>query len=183
MDPFKTMSDEELHCSAIRAARLDREAQLVTLAHLMEVESRRLFSKLGFSTMFSYAVQGLGFSEPAAGQRVQAMRLAQSIPLAHRKLQSGEMSISSAAMVQRFIRKEEKANQRVWSSDEKERMIAEVSRKSARETTQTLLTFATRVEPHVLREKIIPLTPTRTQLTFYVDPGVMADLERVREGS
>ena len=181
MNIFEKMSDDELHVCTIKAAQLDRQAQLVTITHLVEVDSRRLYSKLGYSSIFSYAVTALGFSEPAAGLRIQAMRLAKSIPLANIKIQSGQMSVSSAASVQQFIRKEEKANSRIFSDDEKERIISEVSGKSARETQKILLFFASHLEPHVLREKIIPLTPSRTQFTFYVGPEIMKDVERVRE--
>jgi hypothetical protein len=181
MNIFDEMTDDDLHICTVNAAQLDRQTQLVTIAHLMEVDSRRLFAKMGFSSIFSYAVSALGFSEPAAGQRVQAMRLAKAIPLANIKIQSGYLSVTSAASVQQFIRREEKANNRVFSVDEKERIISEVSGKSARETQKTLLSFATHIEPHVLREKIIPLTPSRTQLTFYVSPEVIGDVERIQE--
>lgn len=181
MGDFDRMTDDELHESAIKAAQQDKSAQIITIAHLIEVESRRLHAKFGFSSIFSYAVTALGFSEPAAAQRVQATRLAIAIPAADLKIQTGEMSISSAASVQRFIRREEKVNDRVFSSEEKERIISEVSGKSARETERILLSFSTRIEPHVLREKITPLTPTRTQLTFYVGPEIMADIQRVQE--
>ena len=175
------MTDDELHASTIRAVRLDMQAQMVTITHLMEVASRRLYSKLGFSSIFSYAVSALGFSEPAAGVRIQAMRLAQSVPQALTKMASGELSISAAASIQRFIRKEEKVSDRIWRREDKERIIQEVAGLSARDTAKTLLSFATQVEPHVLKEKIIPLTSTRTQLTFYVGPETMADVERVKE--
>ncbi len=178
---FDKMTDDELHVSAIKAAQQDRLAQIVMIAHLMAVESRRLHARLGFSSIFSYAVTALGLSEPAAGQRVQAMRLAIAIPLADTKIQAGKMSVSAAASVHRFIRKEEKVNDRVFSNEEKERIISEVSGKSARETERILLGFSTQIEPHVLREKITPLTPTRTQLTFYVGPEIMADIKRVQE--
>jgi hypothetical protein len=181
MNDFENMTDDELHVSAIKAAHHDRQSQINTIAHLKEVDTRRLFSKMGYSGIFSYAVSALGFSEPAAGQRIQAMRLTQSVPLANIKIQSGQMSVSSAASVQQFIRREEKANDRVFSAAEKELIISEVSGKSTRDTLRILLSFASNVEPHVLKEKIIPLTPTRTQLMFFVAPEVIGDIERVRE--
>src|SRR5690242_7619046 len=99
MNTFNEMTDDELHVCTVNAAKLDRQAQLVTIAHLMAVDSRRLFAKMGFSSIFSYAVSALGFSESAAGQRVAAMRLAKAIPLANIKIQSGHLSVSSAASV------------------------------------------------------------------------------------
>ena len=160
---------------------MDQEAQVETVLHLIAVSRRRLYAKLGYSSIFTYAVEALGFSEPAAAQRVHAMRLTQAVPVAEEKLKSGELSLSSAASVQRFIRKEEKVSQRVLDPQEKEKIISEVSGKSARETERILLRFASDPEPHLFKEKSVPLTATRTQLTFLADEALMADVERIRE--
>ena len=181
MNQLERLTDDDLHLSTVRAARADQQAQVETVLHLIEVDRRRLHAKLGFSSLFSYAVEALGFSEPAAAQRVHAMRLTQSVAVVEDKLKSGALSLSSAASVQKFIRKEEKVSHRVLSSNEKNQIVSEVSGKSARETERILLSFASDPEPHLLKEKTIPLTLTRTQLTFVADEALMADLQRARE--
>ena len=80
MSLLENFTDDELHASAIRSASTDRQSQIDTIMHLLEVNRRRLFAKRGFSSIFSYSVEALGFSEPAAAQRVQAMRLIQTVP-------------------------------------------------------------------------------------------------------
>jgi hypothetical protein len=40
------------------------------LAHLAEVDERRLHLELGFPSLFAYCVESLGFSESAAGRRI-----------------------------------------------------------------------------------------------------------------
>jgi hypothetical protein len=181
MTSLEHLTDEELHASALKTAQMDIQSQLNTVMHLLEVNRRRLFAQRGFSSIFEYGVKALGFSEPAASERVQAMRLIQTLPAAANMLQTRELSLSSAASIQKFIRKEERINQRVFTDLEKNQILSEVSGKSVRETAQILLTFASKLEPHVFKEKIVPLTPTRTQLTFFVDPEVMADIERFRD--
>lgn len=44
----------------------DRITTAILLAHLAEVDARRLFVPAGFPTMFAYCVAKLGFSEDAA---------------------------------------------------------------------------------------------------------------------
>ena len=45
------------------------------LAHLVELEERKLHLELGFSSLFAYCVEGLGMSEGTAGRRVTAARM------------------------------------------------------------------------------------------------------------
>jgi hypothetical protein len=44
------------------------------LAHIAEVDDRRLFAPRGYSSMFSYCLEELHFSEDAAAKRIQAAR-------------------------------------------------------------------------------------------------------------
>jgi hypothetical protein len=71
MNSLKNLTDEELHASTLQSARVDMQSQLDTILHLMEVSQRRVYAKMGFSTIFSYTVKALGFSDPAASERVQ----------------------------------------------------------------------------------------------------------------
>jgi hypothetical protein len=168
---LQKLSDSELHESAIRAAKRDREAELETIAHLREVERRRLHSARGFPSLFAYAVEALGFSESAAATRIQAMRLARSVPAALGMLQSGELSVTTAAMVQRFFRQEA----REPTLD----VVREVAGKSRRETERLLLGHAR--EPVEPRETERVVSPTRTELSFSADSELMALLNRYRE--
>jgi hypothetical protein len=176
-----TLTNDELHESAILAARRDREAELETIAHLREVERMRLHLQKGFSSIFSYAVDALGFSESAAATRVQAMRLAASIPSADAMLRSGELSVTTAATVQRFFRREEKENRNAIAPEMRATIIREVAGKSRREIDRALLAHTTNPETHTLRETERPVSATRTELTFYADEELMKMLERYRE--
>src|SRR5262245_47362682 len=91
MKSIKDLSDEELHLCTLRVARQEQELALLTIDHLQEVFRRRLHLKQGYGSVFEYTVRALGFSEPAAAQRVQAMRLASAVPDAQAKLRSGEL--------------------------------------------------------------------------------------------
>ncbi len=178
---LEKLSDSELHESALQAARRDREAELETLEHLREVHRRRLHAKRGFPSLFAYTVTALGFSEPAASQRIQAMRLTESVPEAKAKIETGELSFSGAAEIQKFIAREEKAGERKLSPDEKESIVAQVSGKSFRETGKILLSLSANPEAHTNRERERTLTPDRTELKFFVGPEALQLLERVRE--
>ncbi len=92
-----------------------RERQLLTqvLHHLREVERRKLFSDLGYPSLFEYAVQELKYSEGQAGRRIQAMRLLKELPDLESKIESGALSLSNICQAQSFFREKEKSRKSV----------------------------------------------------------------------
>jgi hypothetical protein len=178
---LKALSDSELHESAVRAARRDREAELETIAHLREIHRRRLHSVRGFTSIFAYAVEALGFSESAAATRVQAMRLLDDIPSTEKQLQSGELSVTTAAIAQRFFRREERENGNTIAVEAKKQIVAELAGKSRREVDRLLFSHSANPEAHELTERSRPVSPTRTELTFYADAELLAMIEGMRE--
>ena len=48
------------------------------LAHLAELDERKLFLELGFSSSFAYCLESLGMDESSAGRRITAARVCRS---------------------------------------------------------------------------------------------------------
>src|SRR6185369_11722554 len=63
------------------------------LAHLVELDERRLHLDLGFSSLFAYCVESLGMSEGAAGRRVTAARVCRRFPDAFERVARGELHL------------------------------------------------------------------------------------------
>jgi hypothetical protein len=72
-------------------------AELV--AHLGEVEERRLHLDAACSSMFSYCVNRLGMSEDEACRRIEVARLARRYPAMFPLLAAGRLSLSVAALL------------------------------------------------------------------------------------
>jgi hypothetical protein len=178
---LKSLSDAELHESALKAAARDREAELCTIAHLLEVHRRRLHAARGFSSIFAYAVEGLGFSESAAATRVQAMRLVSDVPACAPLLQNGKLSVSSAASAQRFFRREERENRNFLPAETKKAIVSNLAGKSKREVERALLTHSKNPDAHELTERSKAIAPNRTELTFYADDELLGLIDRYRE--
>jgi hypothetical protein len=70
-------------------------AELV--AHLGEVEERRLHLEAACSSMFDYCVRRLGLSEDEACRRIEVARLGRRFPALFPLLASGEVSLTVAA--------------------------------------------------------------------------------------
>ena len=78
-------------------------AELV--AHLAEVEERRLHLDLGYGSMFAYCTGRLGFSEDEAYRRIEVSRLARQYPAIFPRLANGELSLSVSVLLKPLIQR------------------------------------------------------------------------------
>ena len=58
----------------------DRATTAALLAHLAEVDARKLYLPAAHPSMFSYCIHELRLSEDAAYKRIQAARMARQFP-------------------------------------------------------------------------------------------------------
>jgi len=69
------------------------------LAHLVEVEARRLHLEAACPSMFQFCVRRLGMSEDEACRRIQAARLARRFPDLLVRIERGELTLSTIALL------------------------------------------------------------------------------------
>jgi hypothetical protein len=87
------VGNAELVAGLSALVRQSNELTAQVLAHLVELDERRLHLELGFSSLFAYCVEGLGMSEGAAGRRVTAARLCRRFPDAFERVARGELHL------------------------------------------------------------------------------------------
>ena len=102
------LSNKELLSHTKLLVQKERNIHIQVLRHLAEIDSRKLFFKQGFSSLFDYAVRELGYSEGAAYRRIKAMKLCCALPETANRLQSGHLSLSAASQLQVFFEKQDK---------------------------------------------------------------------------
>ena len=68
-------TDSNLVNRTVTLVREEREILTALLHHFREIERRRLFSALGFKSLFDMAVHKFGYSEDQAYRRIVAARL------------------------------------------------------------------------------------------------------------
>lgn len=77
----------------------EREITAKLLAHLGEVEERRLHLEMGHSSMFDFCVTRYKMSEGQAFRRVLAARLARRFPVIHSLIASGRLHLTALQML------------------------------------------------------------------------------------
>src|SRR6185503_20452586 len=85
----QTLSDLDLLTRTRELVARERELLTEILRHLHEVQRRRLFSDLGYKSLFEYAVKELAYSEDQAHRRINAMRLLREVPQIETKIETG----------------------------------------------------------------------------------------------
>ena len=86
-DSLRSRSDPKLLSRTDDIALQDRRLTLELLVHLREIERRKLYLKLGYSSMFVYCTTRLRFSEPAAARRLRTARCLARFPQLYPLLQ------------------------------------------------------------------------------------------------
>ena len=67
----KTFTDSKLLSLIPLRVKTEREATAAVLELLAEVDSRKLYLKEGYNSMYSYLTVGLSYSEGAAQRRIE----------------------------------------------------------------------------------------------------------------
>jgi hypothetical protein len=75
------VTDVELEAELSRLVRAGARTEAQIVAHLAEVEARRLHLQAGFASMFEYCLEQLGFGDFEAFLRIKAARTAARYPV------------------------------------------------------------------------------------------------------
>jgi hypothetical protein len=157
----------------------ERDVLLKILQHLREIERRRLFSDLGYRSLFDYAVGELKYSEGQASRRIQAMRLLKELPQVEEKIAKGSLKLSNMQQAQSFFRNiQQNEPRRMITPAEKLEVLKKLEDKSVRDGQKELL----KLEPEraLPKEKERLITPSTTEVRFLMSDDLKAKFENVR---
>ena len=103
---LKGLSDDELLRGLCSVRNAERGAVVLAVAHLAEVEERRLHLRAGNSSMFDYCLRRLGMSENEAFRRVTAARLVRRYPVILEMLAAGDIHLCAIGALRDYLTKE-----------------------------------------------------------------------------
>lgn len=131
---LKNINDEDLNQKIKSLASQERKLTKEIILHIAEVDQRRLYLRMAYSSLFEYLVHEIGYSEGAAMRRIDAARMVQNIPEVSIKIESGEINLSQISKVQKICRQLKKENrERVAVSMQRE-ALKKIESKSASQT-------------------------------------------------
>ena len=149
------LSDAELVTEVQRLARVEREATAQLVAHLAELDARRLYLGAGFPSLFTYCTEVLRLAEHATYNRIEAARAARRFPVVLELLGKGSLNLTSVRLLAPHL-----------TDDNHRELLAAASGKSKREVAELLARYFPRP---AVRDSIRRL-PARSQPAPPVGP-------------
>src|SRR5512140_3801194 len=138
MSRIAALPDRELLDRIGRLASGERFATAALVAHLSEMDRRRLHLGEGYASLFNYCTQALHLSEHAAYNRLEAARAVRRFPVILKMLEEGGLHLAAV-----------RALAPVLTEANHEILLNEAAHKSKRE-----------VEAIVARERPLPPVPS-----------------------
>jgi hypothetical protein len=93
------LSNTELLARVTHLAEREREATASLIAHLAELDARRLYLAEGCSSLFTYCTQVLHLSEHAAYGRIEAARAVRRFPVILERLGDGSVTLTTVGQL------------------------------------------------------------------------------------
>jgi len=175
-----SLSDAQLLKETRTAAKNEKRATLALIEYLSEVDTRHAYAIGPYSSLFDYLLCGLGYSESQASERVNAVRLLRQNPSVKTHLESGAMTLSAAAQVQRFFIKEQRLNSAL-SDEARSNVIDRCLHRSKREVETILLGESSNPVRISAMDRIRQVTPELTEVRTHLNQEQFALLSRARE--
>src|SRR5271155_3498489 len=141
---IQSLSDQDLLARTKFWADEERKTTAKVIEHLREIERRKLYCDLKLGTLHKYCTKVLKYSDGSAQRRIHALKLTEELPEMKEKLQSGEVSLSVAARLQSYFRKEESITE--VTLETKREIAHEVLGKSCLEAERVLLSHSVQPE-------------------------------------
>jgi hypothetical protein len=101
---LQKLTNEELALNLKNLISKEREILSEILEHILEIDRRKFFLKMAYSSLFDYLTKHLGYSAGSAQRRIDAARLMKEVPELSQKLESGSLNLSQVSLVQKAIR-------------------------------------------------------------------------------
>ncbi len=175
---LEMLSDEALVQNIKTEVLREREATVAVIEYLEEIESRRLYSKFGYSTLWEFTVKELGYDSGSAQRRINAMRISRQVPEVKEALSLATLSLSTVSMVEQFTKNERKLGNKTYSANEKKELIGKIAYKSTRETEVILKAISP--DAVLPKEKQRAVNAELTEVSFLADQETLALLKEMK---
>jgi len=96
---LRRLSDDELVARLKGLAARERRATALLVAHLAELDTRDVYLRAGYSSLFTYCREVLALSEDEAYNRIEAARTSRRFPVILDLLAAGEVRLTTVRLL------------------------------------------------------------------------------------
>jgi hypothetical protein len=148
------LSDLELLRRVAALAGDERHATVELIAHLAELDRRKLYRGQGYGSLFTYCTEALRLSEHATFNRIEAARAIRSFPVILDRLREGALNLSTVRLLAPHL-----------TPKNHERLLAEASGRSKREVEVIVARLSPRPDVSASIRRLPTPAPTPAEAT------------------
>jgi hypothetical protein len=174
---YKALTNEELVLKTEKTIQVERESTAEVIRLFEEIQSRRLYLKYGFPSLFEMATKHFGYCAASAMRRINAMRLVRDVPEAFEKIESGELSLSVVNELQTYFQQEKKA-ERPYSVGAKIELVEASLGKSRRDVEREI---ANRNPEQAKRETVYAVSNDRMRMNISISKVLLDQINHLRD--
>ena len=151
---LRSLSDEQLLRDVEQAAGQEREATVQLIALLAEMDARRLYLQLGYSSLFTYCTGCLRLSEHATYGRIEAARASRKFPSVLEHLADGSITLTTICLLSNHLTPENHAA-----------LLSAARHKTRKEVEQLVVTLRPMPDVPSAVRRLPVVTPPRASAT------------------
>jgi HNH endonuclease len=178
------VGNDELLAALSVLVRRENDLMADLLAHLAELDERRLYLDLGFTSLFAYCTEALGFCKSSAGRWIAVARVCRKYPEAFARVAVGELQLSVLSLLGQYLNVENAAELfeacSLKSCEQVEELLAaRFPKPDVRDAIRRLPARSVGRAPDG-GSRLEPLSPDRFGVRFAADAEFRELLEEVR---
>jgi len=108
MKNFEVLSRVDLAVNLKSLVKREKDLTLEILDHLQEIFRRKLFLEMGYTSLFAFLTEEIGYCAGTAQLRIQTLRALNTVPQNRERVMNNEVSLNTLAKTQSFINNENK---------------------------------------------------------------------------
>jgi hypothetical protein len=145
----------------------ERKITAEIIEHILEIDRKKIFSQMGYPTLFSFLTEYIGYSASAAQRRIEAARLLKVVPEVKDDLQSGSLNLSQVALVAQSIRQKQKERPEVKINIEDKKLLLMSIKNQNFESSQKIISQSLDLDIKAFDRKVIQKDESvRFEVTF-----------------
>lgn len=141
------------------------------------IDRRRLYADYKQPGLLELVMTELGYPRDQALRRIQAMRMMRDNPIVEKKIEKGELNLTTIGIVQTLF-SNEKNEGKPLSAEEKREVIEKVCGKSTREAQKIVLSLCS--TPPKLNDKLKMIAPDLYEMTTTIDEETTQILAKLK---
>lgn len=175
---ISVLNDRELLSQTKILVQKETQLTLQIIEHLEEIDARRLYSDLKYSSLFEYCVHELGYSRHQTYRRIEAMKFCKKMPAVKEEITKQNVTLTTVNLLSDYVR-----DAKIDSDlNAKSTLIEMAKGKSKREVEKSLIELRKEngIEDKLPNKTVVSKTEDQVRLHLTLKKSTMDKLTKIK---